>query len=1317
MAINNPRSLSMGTGAYFDIDVKDLAIDDPDLGDFTVECWMYVRGGEYFMSSGAQTTDTGMFMSYRTASGNLVGVRTRTAYYSLNPTGSLFKPNEWAHYALTWKQDTQEAKFYVDGEMVGILERTGNGANQSTRQYLRINSASNNNTATRGNAIYEDLRIWGRARTEQEIKSNMNVLVDPQSEGLQRLFRFDDLGKYTVCHVTGESFTFINDSPAWVNGEVDFRIEGDVPIEYDRPPFLKALNNPHALRVNNSTILINTFQNMFGENNYRGHATMMLWVKPLSLSTQDSFVFSDGNFNESFIALRSDRVWARWTHNTGAITHSTNLTIGKWYHLCLTHHRNGSNFTLKLYLDGVLCGETNVSSNDANYGGDGNLTLAHQLHAEIDDFRVWRRVLSQEEIIQNSRFLLSLEDEQDMVGHWKMDEGLGATLGNSYVDSHHGRTVGALWIEGELHMASKIEMKVKEPKDIAVLRNTNPSVCIDVKASRVSTDIQTYPLTASYWPYTGSLYRGNFDKSNWAEIIRVSLNKYSEDVIDQEVCVNSYAQVIEILESNRIVISDVFEGLYGKFAVGDKVMIHVSGGVDTEIVGRYEYFRITGIEGDFLALDGSVNQLINQSSLKDRIVQAVKVPEFVRLTVEAAGGKIVAEPYNGRRGGIVAIDVKREFNLKGMIDVSGRGYRDEDASLSPNNGEWAHRYNNAENGGAGGGNQFRGGDGAPDDGSRESYGGESVGTSQSLAEDKKMYFGGAGGKGGDSRSNTGFWWEAPGGNGGGIVHITARTLHLGTICANGFGGGQTSTRTTTGGAGGGAGGTIRLDCHGIVNLTNFCLGATGGGGSGGIYARDSRALGNDGTNQGAGQGGTVTNSARLTIGGNYFSRGGYPFQSNGGGGGGASTTTTQGQVGEGGSPIQAGKAFNSGHVGGGGGGAGGHIIIQSNTVPPAILYPQPVTAPTELVFEELGRILLYFDGYYQTYNQSQKSWEKLSTELPDINQFALRGMETLFNIPINSISEDFEILLWSPRQEEIYVEVVGIVAAPHKHSISEKYGMEYSYVSEFVKGDGEFCLTVPYDFFADTVPKHFTIRAESEYGDFVEEGGIVMTLVNTPPNVTINMNQYDLEVTIKDSEEDPFTYQIKLNGQVIVPSPTDGEWAETDTEVIFTRRFDSSFFNIGGENVIEVTATDSWGDSETKTYHFEGVYYGIMFADEAGSFYSTELGSVLKRLIIGPLKAGQISDIYRVRLINQQPFKVRDIGLSLGYDEEIPHTILKFSKSAEPFMPQDELFYDGVLDYMNEVDFFVQFFSTSEAKGKGRFSVVAMATPVREGEE
>jgi len=89
--------------------------------------------------------------------------------------------------------------------------------------------------------------------------------------------------------------------------------------------------------------------------------------------------------------------------------------------------------------------------------------------------------------------------------------------------------------------------------------------------------------------------------------------------------------------------------------------------------GRYEYVTVNQVTGRTVTINPPCGGLLHSYAANAR-VQVVRVPQYRSLQI-TAGGSVTAPPWNGKIGGIVALEVEGEISLEGSIDVSGRGFR------------------------------------------------------------------------------------------------------------------------------------------------------------------------------------------------------------------------------------------------------------------------------------------------------------------------------------------------------------------------------------------------------------------------------------------------------------------------------------------------------------------------------------------------------------------------------------------------------------------------------------------------------------------
>ena len=311
---------------------------------------------------------------------------------------------------------------------------------------------------------------------------------------------------------------------------------------------------------------------------------------------------------------------------------------------------------------------------------------------------------------------------------------------------------------------------------------------------------------------------------------------------------------------------------------------------DLRQTGLVEVAEITNRTGNSLTLKHRLKYPI----LSNEIVQAVTFPEYADVV---ATDTIKALPWNGLRGGVIALKVTGTLTLNAPVLTTGAGLNGGASYLAAGNnctwvvGESAYSYaagnwrgaNKGEgisntitgqelgrgpsaNGGGGGNDHNAGGGGGSNvaagglggnnnepstfgcDGFFPGLGGRALPTN-----DQRLFLGGGGGAGHGNNTLT-----CDGGNGGGIIVIEAGTItgNQPEIAADGIDG---TDSAGDGGGGAGAGGSIWLKAINVPpNLSVHALGGQGGDASG---TNMNRCFGPGG---GGGGGRVVTNITGTT---------------------------------------------------------------------------------------------------------------------------------------------------------------------------------------------------------------------------------------------------------------------------------------------------------------------------------------------------------------------------------------------------------------------------------------------------------------------
>ncbi len=372
--------------------------------------------------------------------------------------------------------------------------------------------------------------------------------------------------------------------------------------------------------------------------------------------------------------------------------------------------------------------------------------------------------------------------------------------------------------------------------------------------------------------------------------------------------INKYVEVTDIDYCNTSLTLPV-PAAYAGFGVGDKVLlIQMTGAkIDTSNssmfgtvlnynnTGNFELSTIWAVSGATLYMEKKLAR--NYSCYPYGRVQLVRVPQYVNANVI---GTITPDPWNGYRGGVVAMIVSDTLKFQDSsisINADLSGFRAGDVSMNApaafselryylpsvsdrggQKGEGAahHDYfrstarghlangggggNAQSSGGGGGGNYGVGGAGGNQyNGIGDLANGGYGGTSFPYSPTVNQVFLGGGGGGGHQANNIG----TGGGSGGGIIMIRAGAFvgNGGYIRADGGTPFLAGGYRADGVGGGGGGGSILLDINTYPSAIHYhitakgadgayvavsggtqCYGPGGGGGGGVIWVRDIPSL-------------------------------------------------------------------------------------------------------------------------------------------------------------------------------------------------------------------------------------------------------------------------------------------------------------------------------------------------------------------------------------------------------------------------------------------------------------------------------------------
>ncbi len=265
----------------------------------------------------------------------------------------------------------------------------------------------------------------------------------------------------------------------------------------------------------------------------------------------------------------------------------------------------------------------------------------------------------------------------------------------------------------------------------------------------------------------------------------------------------------------------------GCLLAGDEVLIINLQGTPSSIanVGNYELLRVQSISGPTITFTIAKKKLYGDMggdgnigfNVNNQRVMLQRVPNYTNATINS-GTTLIASPWNGTNGGVLAFRANGTLNNYGRISMDASGYWGgttpgmQGEARTGKGSTISHCYNlnyygngtaNNDMGGgahhcygsgAGGGNATPGANG---------YGNAIAGIAVSVSNSNSLLLGGGGGAAAGAAA----------GHGGGIILILANSINgtAGFITSNGASApGPCGVGTYTYGGGGGAGGSIYI---------------------------------------------------------------------------------------------------------------------------------------------------------------------------------------------------------------------------------------------------------------------------------------------------------------------------------------------------------------------------------------------------------------------------------------------------------------------------------------------------------------------------
>ncbi len=137
-----------------------------------------------------------------------------TNYHHLSD--SMVPPNCWQHVAGIFDHINNIVHLYINGELAGTVSSGPNLLPSSNPFRIGIQIGPGGTVESAFNGLIDEVRVWGVARTAQEIQSNMQKQLTGVEPGLVGYWRFDEgTGLQTVDLAGANDAGTLTNGPMW----------------------------------------------------------------------------------------------------------------------------------------------------------------------------------------------------------------------------------------------------------------------------------------------------------------------------------------------------------------------------------------------------------------------------------------------------------------------------------------------------------------------------------------------------------------------------------------------------------------------------------------------------------------------------------------------------------------------------------------------------------------------------------------------------------------------------------------------------------------------------------------------------------------------------------------------------------------------------------------------------------------------------------------------------------------------------------------------------------------------------------------------
>lgn len=510
----------------------------PTTSNLSLEAWIYPEATTYkriLTSFGGSTNyNSDVIFDTYNAINNGRALRLVIGTSTTASVANVLTLNTWNHVAATFNSGV--INFYVNGASVGTFTVATTTLQTNTVRPLTIGEDYiQGPSAEYFNGRIDEVRIWNRTLSQNEIAANMNECLSGNENGLSLYYRMNEGTGTNLTDLTGN----LNNGALMTSDAANHWLSSNIACGSTL-----GFPNPlgHALDFDGTNDMVTTTFRMPATSAF----TIEGWVFPLSTNYDRLFSNYSTPVNGAIIidtynASANNGMAIRFNvYGTGNAIFTVGapnvLTYGVWNHVACTFN----NGVMTAYVNGfeAATGTAPFTSipqiaTYLSFGEDYVPGTAEYLYGKLDEIRVWQKALNQTEINTNMNNCLT-GTETDLLAYYNFEEGSGNVVNDFTINQNNGvmQNMDAVndWVDGKFScsMNCSLEMTQTITINATTINKTTSTVFDAINSNQSGATYQWLDCNNSYAPISGATAQSFTPTVNGNYAVAITLNSCTD---------------------------------------------------------------------------------------------------------------------------------------------------------------------------------------------------------------------------------------------------------------------------------------------------------------------------------------------------------------------------------------------------------------------------------------------------------------------------------------------------------------------------------------------------------------------------------------------------------------------------------------------------------------------------------------------------------------------------------------------------------------------------------------------------------------------